>query len=118
MAGTIHVKMETIVSKIWTPAPENEAQWRKLGRIRDSEPRQEAYVAAVGVVAADGDREITARDIRVEVERRLGQGPARSGRKRLTPSERLGQARGQFEELEQGEDPAKLLKKLRALLHG
>jgi len=37
--------METIVSKIWTPALENEAQLRKLGRIRDSEQRAEAYVA-------------------------------------------------------------------------
>ncbi len=61
--------METIVSKIWTPALENEAQLRKLGRIRDPEQRTEVYIEAVEVVAADGDHGVTARDIRGEVER-------------------------------------------------
>jgi hypothetical protein len=45
--STIHVEMDTIISKIWPPAPENEAQLRKSGRIRDSEQRQEANVAGV-----------------------------------------------------------------------
>ncbi|MFP6856820.1 MAG: hypothetical protein VCA73_06085 [Roseibacillus sp.] len=42
MAGTIHVKMEPIISKIWTPAPENEAQL-----IRDAIDAIEAAKAAV-----------------------------------------------------------------------
>ena len=42
MAGTIHVNMEPIVSKIWTPAPENEAQL-----IRDAIDAIEAAKAAV-----------------------------------------------------------------------
>jgi protein gp37 len=117
-AGKIRIEMETIVSKMGLPEPENEAQLRELGRISDPEQRAAVYIEAIEVGVADGDREITARDIQVEVDKRLGRGPARSGRKRLTPSERLGQARAIVEELEevleQGEDPAKLLRKLLA----
>ena len=39
------MEMETIVSKMGLPEPENEAQLRKLGRIGDPDQRTEAYVA-------------------------------------------------------------------------
>ena len=50
MAGTIHLKMATIVYKMGLPETENEAPPRELGRLHGLEPREEVDVAAVEVV--------------------------------------------------------------------
>ena len=52
MAGTIHLKMATIVYKMGLPETENEAPPRELGRLHGLEPREEVDVAAVEVVSA------------------------------------------------------------------
>lgn len=117
-AGKIRAEMMPIVSKMGLPEPQNEAQLRELARVPSPDERIEIYRDAVEHATA-GEGEVTARLLAEVIARRQPEN-SEDVKPRLTPSQRLDQARPLLDRLEselrEAGIESELITKLKALL--